>query len=92
MAASPQWKVYDKHGAYQAACKEPEAAVVLAEWYGDGAVIRVGHRHVVWTVGADRYDGFDDAVKKILAYHADAMAKTFRRVYGQDTPTSGAGQ
>ena len=49
MAASPQWKVYDPAGVYQAACKEPEAAAVLASMYGAGATIRLGHSRIVWT-------------------------------------------
>lgn len=53
MAASPDWKVYDSHGTYQAACKEVEAAAALVGFYGAGATIRWGHRLVVWTEGSE---------------------------------------
>ena len=54
MAASPQWKVYDSSGRYQAACKELEAAACLvAGIYGNGATIRYGHQLVVWTEGSE---------------------------------------
>ena len=51
MASSPEWKVYDRHGTYQAAVKEPEAAAALVSWYGDGSTVRHGHSRVVWTEG-----------------------------------------
>ncbi|MDE2103300.1 MAG: hypothetical protein KGL39_39030 [Patescibacteria group bacterium] len=53
MAASPGYKVYDKHGVYQAACKEPEAAGALVSLYGEGSTIRHGHSLVVWREGAE---------------------------------------
>lgn len=51
MAATPRWKVYDRSGVYQAACREIEAAAALASLYGDGATIRHGHVHIVWSEG-----------------------------------------
>ena len=53
MAASPRFKVYDANGTYQAACKEPEAAAALVCIYGDGATIRLDHRVILWTEGAE---------------------------------------
>ena len=53
MAASPAWKVYDRHGSYRAACKEIEAAACLMGFYGNGATIRLGHSRPVWTEGAE---------------------------------------
>jgi hypothetical protein len=55
MAASPEWKVYDAQGNYQAATKQIEAAAALMGFYGDGATIRYAHaaRCIVWTEGAE---------------------------------------
>ena len=53
MASSPQWKVYDSEGIYQAACKEIESASILVTWYGTGSTIRKGHSQIVWTEGKD---------------------------------------
>ena len=64
MATSPQWKVYDATGTYQAACHDIEAAAILATFYSDnsevspGATIRLGHRLIVWTEGPTE-DGCD---------------------------------
>lgn len=62
MAASPQWKVFDSNGQYQAACKEPEGAAVLVTFYGEGATIRFGHKRILWTEGQDgnAADSYDD--------------------------------
>ncbi len=57
MAASPRFKVYDSHGTYQGAVKEPEAAAALVSFYGDGATIRDGHTHIVWLEGTDGHAG-----------------------------------
>lgn len=73
MAASPQWKVYDREGRYQAACKEIEAAAALIGFYGDGATIRHGHALVVWTEGqevASAGDSYDFV--RSLAYERSA--------------------
>lgn len=53
MAASPQWKVYDSYGTYQAATKEVEAAAALMGFYGDGSTIRYGHGFILWTEGQE---------------------------------------
>ena len=65
MATAPKWKVYDSSGAYQAACKEIEAAAILATWYGDGATIRSGHAQIVWVEGQDgeASDSFDHTAR-----------------------------
>lgn len=75
MAATPQFKVYDHEGQYQAAVKDPEAGAVLMSFYsyGDrgGSTIRYGHRTVVWTEGAPpdgdgwARDGWDDVAHKV---------------------------
>ena len=71
MAASPRFKVYDADGQYQAACHEPEAAAVLASFYGEGCTIRDGHRekHTVWHEGIDGSAGesFDHVAAVILS-------------------------
>ena len=43
MSGSPDWKVYDPHGTYQAAVKDVVAAAVLANWYGPQSTVRLGH-------------------------------------------------
>lgn len=55
MAASPKFKVFDKHGEYLASCKRPEEAAVLMAFLGEGATIRDGHmvKDVVWREGAE---------------------------------------
>jgi hypothetical protein len=83
MAASPDWKVYDAQGVYQAACKEVEAAAAMMGFYGDGATIRWGHRIVVWTEGAEEqpagesYDEVAALAEQRINQHrrrADALA------------------
>ena len=71
MAGSPNWKVYDADGKYQAACKQSMAAAFLMNLYGDGATIRWGHkkRDIAWTegadgIGSDSYDTVIDACER----------------------------
>ena len=56
MAASPPYKIYHG-GTYEGCCKDPVAAAVLSEWYGNEAEVRYGHRRTVWTESADRARG-----------------------------------
>ncbi len=57
MSSTPNWKVYDSNGAYQAACKEPEAAAALMALYGDGSTIRFATRRAkrdaLWVEGSE---------------------------------------
>lgn len=74
MAASPEFKVYDSAGVYQAACKELEAAACLASLYGEGATIRHRHGFVCWTEGkdgsaGDSYDTTATAIVERLMAH-----------------------
>lgn len=59
MSHVPNWKVYDSHGKYQAACHQPEAAAAVVSLYSDGATIRWHHRKAdtAWTEGVDGYAG-----------------------------------
>lgn len=69
MASSPNWKIYDAAGKYQAACKEPEAAAALVAFYGEGATVRYEHRHKVWREGAETVsagDSYDEAAETML--------------------------
>jgi len=72
MAASPDWKVYDKDGKYIAACKDPHDAAAIVALRGDGATIRWGHRLIVWTEGQEgqsadnSYDYVDLLARKRL--------------------------
>ena len=79
MAGAPDWKVYDAMNQYQAACKEPTAAVVLAdEFYGLDATVRYGHnkRNTVWIAGEERYDSYDELTERL-----EARARTFHYHY-----------
>ncbi len=80
MAGSPNWKVYDDKGKYQAACKEPEAAACLMNLYGNGSTIRYGHqkRDIAWTEGVDghAFESFDE-----VAEHCAALVIRIREAY-----------
>ncbi len=71
MAGSPNWKIFDDKGKYQAACKEPEAAACLMNFYGDGSTIRYGHqkRDIAWTEGVDghAFESYDEVAERCLA-------------------------
>lgn len=62
MAASPRFKVYDRDGQYQAACKEPEAAAALLGAIYQGGTVRYGHSAVIFTDGSS--DGNAGIVSK----------------------------
>ena len=74
MAASPQWKIYDSGGVYQAAAKESVLAAAIVCVRGDGSTVRHGHNLICWTegVGSDgeAYASYDDA--------ADLMERRLR--------------
>ena len=55
MAGTPNIKVFDHNGVYQAACKEIACAAILVEFYGKGSTIRFGHSKadIVWTEGQE---------------------------------------
>lgn len=86
MAASPRWKVYDANGAYQAACKEIEAAAVLMDVYGDGSTIRFDHpkRCIVWIEGTDgcAHDSYDDVAEIGIRRYREIKIASVRKVYG----------
>ena len=90
MASSPDYKVYDADGKYQAACKDAVHAVVLAEFIGCGASIRWHHKYTVWTVGTPQsvnksYDDAENTVAdRIKAIHEKAFASR-----PQQVPTNG---
>jgi hypothetical protein len=89
MARSPEFKVYDSNGVYQAACKEPESAAVLVSFYGSGSTIRHGHSAslTVWTEGEDgsASESLDSTYKticnRILARHAASQEFSETRWY-----------
>lgn len=86
MGSVPRIKVYDAQGKYQAACKEPEAALVLAEWYGDGATIRTEHAKywTVWHQGAEESTAREsiDTCVEIMIQNRDAVRRAFREKHG----------
>ena len=66
---TPQIKVFDANGQYQASCHDYAAAAVLASFYGDGATVRLGHskKDTVWIEGqtgeaANDYDAVGEAI------------------------------
>ena len=71
MSGTPQIKVFDHNGMYQAACKEIAAAAILVEFYGEGSTIRFGHAKadIVWTEGQEGQSATEnyDYVEKVAA-------------------------
>lgn len=53
MAASPRFKVYSASGEYIGCAKYAEEAAALVALRGDGATVRLDHKHVVWTEGQE---------------------------------------
>lgn len=53
MAQSPALKVYDPNGKYIGSAKEVLGAAVMAQVYGEGSTIRLGHSRVLYTQGKD---------------------------------------
>jgi hypothetical protein len=51
MAGSPILKVYSPAGEYVGSAKEVIGASVMAQAYGDGSTIRLGHKVILWTQG-----------------------------------------
>jgi hypothetical protein len=90
MARSPELKVYDSAGIYQAACKEPELAAAVVSVLGEGATIRHGHsvKDTVWTEGVDglaaqSYDQTAERIcKTILARHHEQNRRDEFNRYG----------
>jgi hypothetical protein len=81
MASAPKYKVYDRDKEYQAACKEPEAALALCHFYGAGSTIRLGHSSVVWFEGEVTVDSYDEGVKVIEENEAKLQRAHFAKVY-----------
>lgn len=73
MSAAPKYKVYDRHGVYQASVKELEAGAFLMLLYTDGATIRLGHTQVLWREGSEEQpagDSYDFCVITAMAREA----------------------
>ena len=86
MASSPQWKVYDRDGKYQAACRQLEAAGALVAFYGDGATLRFDHAYIVWTEGreATRAGASTEAFRETVECRLRARHRvSFSRAYGR---------
>ncbi len=67
MGASPKWKVYDPSNNYVASVRDTDGASLLMDLYGDGSTIRLDHRRIVWTEGADgkASESYDETAIKI---------------------------
>ena len=78
--ATPEWKVY-RDGKYIGCCKYAEDAAVLVSVAG--GVVKLGHKLVVWTEGAEEflagesYDRAGDVMREREATHRQAAAKRF---------------
>ena len=86
MAASPDWKVYDARGRYQAATKEPEAAAVLVSFYGYGATVRFNHAWIVWTEGKEQQEAaesYDYASVLMITRLQDKQQEQYDRIYNR---------
>jgi hypothetical protein len=92
MARSPEFKIYDAAGAYQAACKEPELAAAVVAVLGEGSTIRHGHlsKDIVWTEGkdgfaAESYDLTRDRILETLSarHHEQNRRDEFNRYGGE---------
>jgi hypothetical protein len=68
MSGSPQWKLYDPQGEYQAASKQIELLAACIGVLGEGATIRQGHSFIVWREGTDGigFESYDQVA--ITAY------------------------
>lgn len=55
MGATPALKIYTAEGDYVGSAKEVMGAGVMAQAYGEGSTIRLGHNKasIVWTEGID---------------------------------------
>lgn len=53
MASSPRFKVYTREGEYVAACKHAEHAAAIVGLEGEGATVRLDHKHIIWREGAE---------------------------------------
>jgi len=73
MACAPQLKIFDRHGVYQAACKEYEAAAALVSFYGAGARVNyagcLAKVDALWIEGKDGVAGesYDSAANLMIA-------------------------
>ena len=86
--ATPEWKIYDASGTYQAACKEAEAAACLVALYGVGAKIKHDHGLVVWHEGHESMSAalsYDGAAKTMFARRAAYARKMIDKNYGPGT-------
>lgn len=79
-----EYKVYDASGVFQAGCKEPEAALCLMGFYGDGSTVRWEHSAIVWTEGKDGRagDSYDVAVERLLANIRAYKDRSYDKLYG----------
>ena len=88
MAQSPQFKVYDRNGTYQAACKEPQQAAALMAFLGEGATIRCGHGAIVWREGRGEdgwaCDSYDRVTVTVWDRVNQEARERFIKRYGQE--------
>ena len=69
MASSPILKVYSPKGEYVGSAKEVLGAAVMAQVYGEGSTIRLGHKIVLWTEGVDgdACESYDKTGEKMVS-------------------------
>lgn len=79
MAGTPQWKVYDEDGVYQAATRDSTLAAVVVAVLGNGTV-KVDGR-IVWregseeTIAADSYDEAAEVMEQRRTRFAQRKAR-----------------
>ena len=81
MAGSPEWKIYDASGNYQAAARHPKVAAIVVASLGPGATIRWQHSLIVYTEGKDGDAGNSvDAAAAIAIERHQAYSRRLARV------------
>lgn len=77
MAASPDWKLYDRDGNYNASAWDPVLLAACIGILGDGATIRYRHLFTAWTEGKDgeASESYDKVAEKCFA---EVRARTDR--------------
>jgi hypothetical protein len=69
MAASPEFKIYNPAGEYEAACKHAETAAAIVSFLGHGSAVKWHHTKLIWTEGVDGKAGesYDAAATTMYA-------------------------
>ncbi len=84
MAASPRFKIFDRHGNYRGCMKDASEAAVLMAFYGDGAQIRNAHckKATLYTEGVDGMarESYDAVATIVYSRENERRAATSKRI------------